>query len=277
MPATQHEPPRTVLEALPRAVRAIARNPIIVGILLAYGSIQLPAQFAGRLGPMVSLKVSIVYSLGTFIVFPFVYGGLVKMANEALNGRTSLRTFFAAGRQFYARMFGAYALWLAASAALSAVVFVGILFAAFAGIGPTNGSPPVVLSAIAIGGVVVVGYLVAGFFLQFWAHAIVFDGQGVITGFTWSATLVRRNLVTVLGYTLLLVGIIGTVVVLNVSPEFIIEQRSPRGFASTVPPAPFEITLLTSVSVLVGTSIIGGLTVVLSVAVYQAMDAPTNT
>jgi hypothetical protein len=79
--------------------------------------------------------------------------------------------------------------------------------ASIPGDAPGVGVDPTLLAVVAvvIGGLLL-AYLLVVFAVQFYAHAIVLDGAELVEGFRRSAGLVRSNLLSVAGYTLVLLA-----------------------------------------------------------------------
>ncbi|MFB6175964.1 MAG: hypothetical protein ABEI99_02250 [Halobaculum sp.] len=207
-----------VTNSLGESLDALRRNPILIVLSVVFGLLQLPSVAAQSLGPMLSAVVSLGFSALLVLIVPFVFGGMVGMAREALDGETDLGTFVESGKANYLRLLGAYVLFLVVITVLSfgssivagiAAVFVGVSAASGAGGGAAAGAG--VLIALLTVGIVLLVTLLPTFFVQFFAHAIVLDDAGVVGGFTRSAGLVRRNVLTVFGYFLvvLVVGLVG--------------------------------------------------------------------
>jgi len=93
---------------------------------------------------------------------------------------------------------------------------------------PVVGFDPTLLAVVGVVAVgLVLAYLLVTFFVQFYAHAVVLDGSELVDGFRRSAGLVRSNLLSVFGYTvLLLVGslLVGT---LAAAASFVVGPQPP--------------------------------------------------
>ncbi len=207
------------LNALRTGSTALGRNPIlfaaaaIMTLVILLG--QLP-RFAFANSPLLAVVVSLVFSLLLIFLTPFFQGGLVGMADEAIDGRTSFGTFVTAGKRHYVSLFAAYLLLLAVSFVL------GIAFAIVAGIGGAFALAGGSQSSAAALGVFGIGFLVVGivyllvfFFFQFYGQAIVVDDLGVVDGFKRSAGAVRRHLVSTLGYSIIV--LIATLILMIVA------------------------------------------------------------
>ncbi|UWG51971.1 putative membrane protein [Halalkaliarchaeum sp. AArc-CO] len=262
----------TALNALRPAVGALFRNPILVALVGLFGLLQLP-QFALQPSqPLLAAAVSLGMTGVLLVVMPFFQGGLLGMADEALGGRTGLGTLVAEGKANYVRLLIAYLAVFAVNAVLGfVVVFAVILGVAsqYTGDGGTN----VVLLGIAavLGLLFALAYFLVAFFIQFYAHAIVLSDTGLVAGFKHSVGLVRRNLVSVFGYTLvllagsLLFGGVGGIASMLLSPQ-------PTG--SPLPLPDLSLPLLIGAAIVyVGTlAILGAFYATYSVAFYRSLD-----
>lgn len=261
-----------VVSALRRTPGALLRNPVLFVPVLVLTLIQVPQLAAQAVDPFLAAVVSLLM-MGVFVfVVPFFQGGVIGMADEALDGRTSLGRFVDAGRSNYVSLFGAYVAVLAVNLVLgviTAVLFVGAGALVFANGGA--GSPVAALGALAIVGLVVaLAYLLFAFFVQFYGQAIVVDGLGAIDGLKHSASVVRHNPVSTLGYSVL-VGVVGGAAGLLFGLTSIL--LSPRSSAVMALPhlsVPAAAGLAVVVVVLAG--VFGGFFGVFSVAFYRTVN-----
>ncbi|UWG46770.1 putative membrane protein [Halanaeroarchaeum sp. HSR-CO] len=193
-----------VLTALRQTPGAVWRNPGIALPLIALVLLQAPSFAAELLDPLLAVVLSLGLTAVFVFLIPFFQGGIIGMADEALDGSTSLGTFLSAGKSNYLSIFGAYLLLLAAN-----VVFgIAVFFAFFLGVGAAyvggdGGGGGASVAVAAIGLLALVGYLLFNFFVQFYSQAIVVDAHGAIGGLKQSFGVVRRNLLATLGYSLL--------------------------------------------------------------------------
>jgi hypothetical protein len=192
-----------VLEALQTAVGAVRRNPALFVVAAAFSLLQLPGLVAQSLSPFVGGLVSLGFSGITIFVTPFFFGGVIGMANEAIDGRTSIGTFIGEGKANYVPVLVVYLCLFAVNLVLGfvivfAVIVGGLLF--FQSGGQLHTGPLVALGAIGL--LALLGYLVVAFAVQFFGHAIVVDDRRAVEGVKRSAWCVRHNLVAVVGYTL---------------------------------------------------------------------------
>jgi hypothetical protein len=205
-----------VTNSFGKSIAALRRNPILIVLSILFGLLQLPSLAAQSLGPLASAAVSLTFSAVFVLIVPFVFAGMVGMSREALDGTTGLDRFLEFGKSNYLRLLGAYVLFLGLVTVLSvgSSILAGIV-AFVVGISATAGAGAAAGTGLLIGvltvGIVLFVTLLPTFFLQFFAHAIVLDDQGVVGGFTRSAGLVRRNFLTVFGYFLIVmtVGFVG--------------------------------------------------------------------
>lgn len=206
----------TVLHALRTAFGSVRRNPAIVLVAGAVALLQLPSTFAQSLDPLVGGVVSLAASGLLLLLAPFIQGGLIGMAAEALDGETDVGTFLDEGKSNYLQLLGAYVLLFGVNFVLGVVVILPLVFGSVFVFGSGASVSHAVLAVVAL--IVLLGglaYVLAMFFLQFYAQAIVLDGQGIVGGFRRSAGLVRRNLASTAGYTALAIvvgGLFGIVV-----------------------------------------------------------------
>ncbi|WP_435065161.1 hypothetical protein [Halobaculum sp. EA56] len=259
--------------ALRRTPSALARNPVVFVPAFALSALQVPQLLLQSSAPLVAAGVSILGSLLSVVLAPFVQGGLFGMADEALDGRTSLSTFLREGRDNYVTLFVVYLLLIGLNLALGVLVFIGAVVGVFGVAAGDGGGPGAVLLAVAalVGGGVLLAYLLVVFLIQFYGQAVVLDGLGAVDSLRHSAGLVRRNLASVLGYTL---------VVGALSAAFGIAVALASAAGATPPAAdPFAVGLpspadaAVAALVLAGSTLFGGAFGVLSVAFYRELDA----
>lgn len=193
----------SALASLPRAVRGLGRNPVLVAIVGVFAAIQLPQILFPPTNPFVAAIVSLVLTGVMVVLVPFFQGGILQMGTEAIDGRTSLSSFLAAGRDNYVRLFLGYLAILAINVGLGMLLF-GAIFLVGVGAFAAAGMDPTTLVLVGLLGLFVVAvYLLVAFFLQFYGHAIVLDDERVIDGFRRSVRLVRSHLWSTLGYSLI--------------------------------------------------------------------------
>lgn len=272
-----------VIQALQAGSSALRRNPSIVGIMLVISLLQLPTQFAQLAGPLESAVLSLGLSVLFILLVPFVFTGMLGMADEALDGKTSLTTFVETGKQYYFSMMGAYLLVLGGGIVLGIVAFIGFAVLGIAIFGAIGGASGSGVSGVALGGIalaVLVGlflFFVPLFFVQFYGQAIVLDGEGAIGGLKRSMGLVRRNLWSVFGYSVLVFGVSIVSGLFSSIPSTLLSVQTaqpspPPGF----PEFPLSILagLIITGTVLMG--LIGSLFLTFSVAFYRSLDSAST-
>lgn len=205
-----------VRSALRRSPGAVARNPALLAPILGTVLVQLPTVALQSVTPLLASAGSLVTSLVLVAAVPFLQAGLLAMADEALEGSTSLATFVDAGRRYYAPVLVAYLVVLGVNAAVGVVVVVlaGVGGAIALGTGLAGASLPVVAAIGVLVAVVAVGYLAAILLVQFYGQAIVLDGRGGVDGLARSVAVVRANPRGSIGYGIvagLLGGTVGVV------------------------------------------------------------------
>ncbi|MEA1931235.1 MAG: hypothetical protein U9O06_06780 [Euryarchaeota archaeon] len=275
-----------VISALGTAGSAVKRNPILFVVVAAFGLFQVPGLVAQSIDPLLGSVVSLGVSGVLVLLMPFFFGGLIAMANEAIDGRTEVGTLLDAGKDNYLSI-------LAVSLGLLAFYIVLWLFTivtiavsgAFAiGFGSGGGGvgfSPAVLVVVAVVGLFgLLVYFGVVFFVQFYAHAIVLDGVGAVDGVKRSVRAVRRNLSTVFGYNLITgivgagVGLLTGVISVLSNPSFTASPGATTpmsGVAESVPTiGTAGVVGLTLVVVLLSAGV-GGLFAAYSTAVYRSI------
>lgn len=261
-----------VLKALRQTPSTLQRNPIMFVPPLVILLFQVPQLALQATNPLLASVFSLVLSLVFIFVVPFFQGGIIGMADEAINGRTSLRTFVRAGKSSYVSLLGAYLVLVAVNIVLGIASFfmaipIGILF--FSG---DRGAPGIVLLAIVVGliALVALAYLLFVFFIQFYGQAIVINDYGAIDGLKHSASVVRHHLVSTLGYSLLGV-IVGGIVGIGVglSSALVSAQSSTTSGLPHLSMA--AVAGLVALVLLFG-CLFGGFFAVYSVAFYRTVD-----
>lgn len=191
------------IESLRTALGALSRNPVLFLGGLLYGLVVLLRTALSFLGMG---NVSTLLQILTFFVTPFVVAGLIGMAAEALDRDTSLRTLVGVGKDRYVPLLVGDLVELAIVIAFGLVVaVVGIVMAlVVAGSGGGGGVPTTGFAlAAAVALVFVLAFLLVNFLIQFYPVAIAADDAGAVEGFRRSYRLVRNNLLSTLGYSLI--------------------------------------------------------------------------
>lgn len=265
-----------VVSALRESPSALLRNPVVLVPVILIAALQLPQLVLQAVDPLVGAVASLVVSVAMLVLVPFFQGGIVAMADEALDGRTSLDTFVAAGKANYLSILGAYLLILGVYLVLSVVTFVatalvggGVIAMAQGGASGSGGLGLLAIIAVLLFGFLV--YLLFVFFLQFYGHAIVLDDLGAVAGLKRSAVRVRHNLLSVFGYTLL-TGVIGGGIGLVFGVLSVLTAPGTAASAGVdVPLAAVVVVALVAAAV---TGVVGAFLGIFSVAVYRRLSLP---
>ncbi|WP_135826099.1 DUF7847 domain-containing protein [Halorussus ruber] len=204
------------ISALSTTGRTLKRNSVLFAIAFVVSLLSVaPSGPSAIFPPSTAVLVSLpLYALVVFLG-PFFMGGLLSMASEGIDGTTRIETFVEGGKENYLSLFGALVLVGICFGILASVVTFGItvvgvfavgMSSAGAG-GATAGSLGIVALLGLLGAFVV---LLPMFFLQFYAPAIVVSDYGIVGSLKHSAGVVRRNIVSTLGYSAV-IGLAGLV------------------------------------------------------------------
>lgn len=199
------------IRSLKPAIGSLAANPIIVVVAAVVGLFQLPQLLVPTTQPLLSTAVSLGMT-GILILFiPFYQGGILGMADEARTGTTTVSTLIDTGKANYVSLLLAYFVVIAIAIAFGILVTIaavgGGLAASMSAASLANGgqsNPAIFVILALVGLLIVVAYLAVVIAIQFYAHEIVLNNAGVAEGFKRSFGLVRRNLLSVIGYSLIL-------------------------------------------------------------------------
>jgi len=261
-----------VLSSLRRTPNTLRENPVLFVPVLIVMVFQLPQLALQSIDPILSSIVSLGLSLVFIVVLPFFQGGLIGMADEALDGRTTLRTFVEDGKSNYISILVAYLALMAINFVLGMIAFVGAIFggAVHFQSGGLQSANTALLAVIAvIVAVVLLVYLFLIFFAQFYGQAIVLEDLGVVDGFKRSISVVRHHLVSTLGYSLLGVIIGGLAGVVFAAVSIILSPQSTTMFAFPDPSLPIVVGV--GLIVVAGGILFGGFFAVYSVWFYRAI------
>lgn len=200
------------ISALSTAVETLKRNLVLLAAafvvaVVNFGLSAAPVALPEPMAVVASLSLSGL----TFLLTPFFIGGLLAMAAEGLSGTTDFGTFLTGGRANYLRIFAAMVVFGIGMFAVTIATLIGVAVIGTFALGMGNMGDPTAGGSMAGAGagiavmlvfalVVMLALLVPIFFLQFYAPAIVVSDLGVVAAFKRSAALVRRNLVSTLGY-----------------------------------------------------------------------------
>lgn len=271
-----------VLQALQSAVAAVRRNPVLFVAAAAFSLLQLPGLLAQFAAPLVGGLLSLGFSAVSLFVMPFLFGGLIGMANEALGGRTSFETFVSEAKTHYVSILVVYLALFGINLVMGIALFFGLLLAGVA-LYPGGGESVLLAAIVAfVGLVALAGYLLVIFTIQFFGHAIVVDDLDAVASIKRSAWCVRHNLLAVLGYTLLtavggaVFGLVGGLFSLLTSPTSPGADIPPSAPAAShlpvaVPSVGIAGTVGLLVVLLVATALFGGFFAAFSTAFYRAV------
>lgn len=194
----------SAISSLSTAATVLRNNPaiLLVGVLFVLLS-EVAVLLDAYVSPLAQL---LVYPL-SFLVTPFLLGGIITMIDEGLDGSTRLGSFVRGGKENYVSMLGATVLFVAI---IMGVSFLGTLLMVFVGIGAAAAGGGV--GGVAIGAVLLFVVMALLFmFLQFYDAAIVVSDARAIESFSHSVGLVRRNFLSVVGFSVVffVIGLIG--------------------------------------------------------------------
>ena len=260
------------LNSLRQTPSTLLENPILfvpVVILMAF---QVPQLALQSTDPFLSGIVSLGLSSVLIVVMPFFQGGLIGMADEAIDRRTTFQTFIEEGKSNYVSILVAYFGLMAINFLLGMIAFVGVIFGG--ALLFQNGDP----QSVTTGGLAVVSlivaivflmYLLLLFFAQFYGQAIVLDGRNVVGGFKQSISVVRHHLVSTLGYSLIGAIVGGLAGIIFTAASVILSPQPPAMFALPDPSLPIVVS--TALIVAHAGVLVGGFLTVYSVSFYRAI------
>ena len=272
------------LRALRPAVGGIARNPVLLLVTALYGLAQVPNLLVPATRPILAATVSLATFGVLVLALPFVQGGLLGMASEAIAGRTGLGTLLAEGRDNYLSLLLAYFVLLAINLVFGLVAFIGGLIVFVTGVAtvptdaPAVGVDPMLLALLAIvGGGLLLAYFLVTFAVQFYAHAVVLDDAALVDGFRRSVGLVRSNVLTVVGYSVILLvgsvalGTLAAAASLVLGSQTTGAPAAPFADLASVEPT-LPVLVVAGVGYLVLTSAFAAFYATYSVAFYEAIS-----
>lgn len=201
------------IRSLKPAIGSLVRNPVIIVVAAVVGLLQLPQLLVPATFPLLSFVVSLVMSGLILLFLPFYQGGIIGMADDAQTGATSIGALIDAGKSHYVSLLLSYVVVIAIAIAFGIIAVVG---AVVGGLGIVTGSDPLSPAMLVVAGgiglLIVAAYLTTVLAIQFYAHEIVLNDATVGEAFTGSVQLVRENLLSTIGYSLLIFvggGLIG--------------------------------------------------------------------
>lgn len=188
--------------AASRAVGVLQRNPVIFLGALLVSLLSLPSYAVQLTGQPI---LSVGWSGIAFFLTPFLTGGLLGMADEGLEGATSLGTFFEAGRSNYVSLL---VVALLLTVIVGGIAIVGGIILAMIGVfaigfSSAGGVDP------GLGGLAVIGFLVLLYLLVIMGLAFVFQfsNQAVVVDDVGAVDALRQSYVTVRGHILGALGV----------------------------------------------------------------------
>ncbi|MFP8954519.1 hypothetical protein ACLI4Z_16350 [Natrialbaceae archaeon A-arb3/5] len=263
----------TVRAAFGDGWTALRNNPV----LLAAGfALALVGQLStiGELSD--SVAVDTLASVGFFLAFPFVMGGFLGIALEAVReSDPSFGTFLRAGRTYYVRMLLATILF--------GLIAIAVMFGTFPlaivgggawvfGIDALGESAALALAILFVGSYLLV-LLVVLMFVQFYDTAIVVEDNGATSSLSRSIRVVRSNLRSVLAFSFLWLVLLNTVLM----PEVLFGSvRSDAVIAQLLPvDIGFDPLFVVPISVAV-TTVVGAYLYTVYTAFYVRIAADTD-
>lgn len=174
----------------------LKRNPVVFVPVLAWTFLQAPELLVREVNPALAALFPGQSAL-LLLVTPLFHAGLLGMADEALDGYTSLDAFAREARANYVPMLVAYLLMWVVTGVVGVVALGALLVGGLVLL--DVGTAVVVLGAVVLLAIVAAGLAVL-LHVQFYGHAIVLDDTGAVAGFKRSAAVVRRNLLPTLRY-----------------------------------------------------------------------------
>lgn len=190
------------IDSLAPAAQLLKDNKLLIPVTL------VAAFFAMLLSLLLSLIPLLGSILSGVLVTPFLLTGVVGMVYAAHhNGTTSLSDFTNALSDHYLSMVGAYAIANLASILGLILGFIVIMFLGVGTLGAAGESAGASMGVLLITFlfILVLTALAILFFtvVQFLDVAIIVDDHSATSSFTAAWELVRNNLISVFGYTLL--------------------------------------------------------------------------
>ena len=241
-----------LISAFKDGYAALRANPILLvaGLFVGGGS-QL--QYAEHLidSPLLSAGASLAW----LVVFPFVLGGFLGTARAAIEGTdTPVSQFVTAARTHYLRLFLATMVFvllvLGTAIVLGLVGFIlGIGSMALAAI------HEMAAFAVGVGSLLVwlVSILAVIMFVQFYDVAIVIEDQSVTDSFRRSVALVRSNLKSVTGFSLVWVVLLNAFFI----PEYMLQLTLTNTGPADVLPVDLGIPIAVLLPIGIGLSAVG--------------------
>ena len=261
-----------VLNSLRQTPKTLVANPIVFVPVVIVMALQVPQVALQSISPVLSGIVSLGLSLLFIVVLPFFQGGLIGMADEALDGRTTIQTFVDAGKSNYVSILVGYLALMAINFVLGIIVFSVAIFggaALFQDGGLQTANTTILVGSSIILALVFLAYLLLIFFVQFYGQAIVLEDMSVVAGFKRSAAVVRHHLVSTLGYSLIGAVIGGLAGSIFATASILLSPQPTPMLALPAPSLPAVVG--TGLVIVVGGILFGGFFAVYSVSFYRAI------
>jgi len=200
-----------VFSSLRTALGSLVYNPVLFVASFLIGLVTLPQNALSLLGvPLAPTLLQLV----TFFITPFILAGLIGMAVEAQADGTAVGTLSREGKQHYVPLLLGTLLRTAIQFAFGLVVALFGVVAFVVGIGGAGAisdgglDPGVLVGSLGLVFVAfllfaVLPYIVVMFLIQFFPVAIVAEDRDVIEAFKRSYGVVRSNVISTVGYSIL--------------------------------------------------------------------------
>lgn len=261
-----------VIQALKRTPATVLGHPIVFVAVLLYGLfvtlLQIP-QLLIQQEPLLTSVLSLVTVGVTIFVYPFLWGGLLGITNDAASGHSpSARRFVAHGRSFYLSILGAYLLVYAIFVVLGLVIAIAFIAGGVAFVLTDGGGVGIAIIAL-LGLLFLAIYLAVMVVVQFFLHAIVIEGTRAIEGVKRSLGVVRSNLLSAFGHVLVVFAGSFLVAIPYIGAQFWLFPPAMPGEAVTMPDPGVAVAAFggaTLFGALVGTFLL-----VFTVYVYRAL------
>lgn len=246
------------IKSLKESVGILKRNPVVFAAGLLYAVVVLPQT---ALSTFQVRYIPTLLQMITFFITPFIVAGILGMVYEGRVRQTGLGTFTKIGKKKYVHILAGNLviflitfLFTFAMLILGFIVGLSVLAAAASGEASVFGGVGIVAILVFLGGFLV--FLVVMFFLQFFGPAIVADNVGAVEGFQRSVGLVKRNLVSALGFSVLNfvinIALALPALVLVLLPVLTGADAGGAGLASDLQTSSYaETSMLTNVAIIV--------------------------
>ena len=261
-----------VVRSLKPAIGSLVRNPVIIAVAAVIGLLQLPQLPVPITSPLLATAVSVRVSGLLLCVLHFYQGGIIGMADDARTGTTNVGVLIDTRKSNYVSLLLSSAVVVAIAIAFGIIVAIS---AVVGGVGLVAGgdqlSPgflavsPAILAVVALSGLG--GYLVVMVCIQFYAHEIVLNDAAVADGFTGSASLVRENLLSAIGDSLLMFVGGGRIGGLSGAASILLSPQPP--LQSVLPALSLPVMIGVGLVSILATALLGAFYATYSVTFYH--------